>query len=111
MESRDDLVRAELNADEKQDEILFKAGLYEMPSQRALVWKFLIVFGAVTLFFGLWFWAQVGGLHVLAVPLVPGSIMSALAIFLILLALGCLVAGIAMALSYRRDPYEMRPIR
>jgi hypothetical protein len=34
-----------------------------------------------------------------------------MSIFLALLGLACLIAGVALGMAYRRDPYEMRPIR
>jgi len=37
--------------------------------------------------------------------------MPLMSIFLALLGLLCLIAGVVLGLAYRRDPYEMRPIR
>jgi len=111
VESRDDMIRAEYDADEKQDEILFKAGVYEMPSRRSLVWKFLVIFGVVVLLLGLAFWAQIGGLRFPNLSFLPAALMPLMSIFLALLGLLCLIAGVVLGLAYRRDPYEMRPIR
>ena len=111
VESRDDMISAEYDADAKQDEILFKAGVYEMPSRRSLVWKFFVIFGVVVLLLGLVFWARIGGLRFPDLSFVPGALMPLMSIFLALLGLVCLIAGVALGMAYRRDPYEMRPIR
>jgi len=111
VDSRDDLIQAEYDADERQDEILFKGGIYPMPLHRALAWKILVVVGAVMLLFGLLFWAQIGGLRFPNLSFLPSALMPLMSIFLALLGLFCVIGGVVMAAAYRRDPYEMQPIR
>jgi hypothetical protein len=109
--STQDLLQAEYDADERQDEILFKGGIYPLPFRRGLLWKILVVVGAVILFFGLLFWAQIGGLRFPNLSFIPAVLMPLMSIFLALLGLVCLLAGVVLGLLYRRDPYEMQPIR
>lgn len=111
MESEPDLVNAELDADESQDEILAKAGVYDIPFDRPVLSKILVVIGVVILAFGLLFWYQINGLMWPSLSPLGPALMPLLAIFLSALGLGCLLAGIGFAIAYRHDPYDMKPIR
>jgi len=111
VESTEELYQAELDADEAQDEILSKGGIYPMPFRRDLLSKILVIIGVPILVLGLLFWYQIGGLRFPNLSFVGAALMPLLSIFLAVLGLGCLVAGVALAVSGRRDPYEMRPIR
>ena len=106
-----DLPQEELDADEEQDEILTRAGVEDFPLHRSFVWKFLVGFGLVVLITGFAFWTEIGGLRLPSFVFVPSAIGSLLAIFLVVLGLACLIAGIALYARQRRDPYEMEPIR
>lgn len=107
----DSIPSEELDADERQDEILANAGVYPLPARPGMVWKFLVVFGAIVAILGFLFWLRIGGLRLPDVSALPWALGSLMAIFLLALGLVCLVAGVVLGGRYHRDPYEMRPIR
>lgn len=111
MTAWDGIPSEELDADERQDEILVNAGVLERPSRPGMVWRFLVIFGIIVLVIGFVFWFEIGGLRFPDVTFLPWALGPLMAIFLFFLGLICLIAGIVLAARNRRDPYEMRPIR
>jgi len=102
---------AERDADERQDEILANAGQYDLPLRAGLRWKVLVVLGVIVTLLGFVFWLNIGGLRVPDVSSLPWALGSLMAMFLAVLGLICLIVGIVLGARYRRDPYEMEPIR
>ncbi len=111
MESPEDLYQAELDADETQDEILNKGGIYPLPFRQSVLWKVLLAIGVPILFLGLVFWYQISGFQFPSLSNFGAALMPLLAIFLVVLGAGCVIAGIAVAARSSRDPYDMEPIR
>lgn len=105
------LPEAELDADERQEEILAHTGIYNLPGSSGLRGKFLIVFGVVITILGAILWHKIGGISPPAIDLLGVELGLALAIFLALLGLGCLIDGILLVRRNRRDFYEMKLIR
>lgn len=101
----------ELEAEEREDEILARAGVYALPLPSAMVWKFLIVFGVVVMILGFIFWGAVLGISLPAIDIPGVALGLSLAVFLVILGLVALICGIALFARNRRDPYDMKPIR
>lgn len=111
-EDLDGEMQAELDAEERQDEILAHAGIYDLPLRHEYRWKILVIIGAVLAVLGFLFWFAIGGLEWPSSFALPSAWGSALSIFLVVLGLGCLVAGIVFAFQDRGDDSsEMEPIR
>jgi len=104
-------MQAELDADEKQDEILANAGVYPLPFHTNVVVTILVIAGVVIAFLGFLFWLDIGGLQFPSSMALASDWGSGMAIFLVVLGILCILAGIIIAARYRRDPYEMQPIR
>lgn len=101
----------ELDAEETQDEILARSGVYNLPHGSAIVWETLVVLGVVVMVLGFLFWYGIAGIHLPAVDFPGVALGLSLAVLLVILGVIALVAGIALYGRHRRDPYEMKPIR
>ena len=101
----------DLNMEEKEDEILVRAGVEDLPFPSALRWKILVVIGAVVTVLGFLLGVGIAGFRLPTVDFLGGALVLSLAIFLVILGLAVLIGGIVLFDRNRRDPYDMKPIR
>lgn len=97
--------------DELEDErILAQTGVISESFQPSQVWKILIGCGVILIVVGVVVWYVFGGLSTPNLSVVPGGFESLMALVVVVLGIVCVIAGIALLGTLRREPRDLKPI-